>query len=239
MLLTSSTTPTIFFPMYNSTDKSYKRARAIKKGEFKLAPIHQEFVDRASKLLSINVLDFELETKETHKGYKQQVVGLIIDRIEDSERLRNNVSIQQVIAQRFIAYMSSTSEKERSSDTLKKDVWPLTINPYPEILVFFYPLERVEKSLAEIKIKDEWVKTLETFPEFWTLSQDVIFLQTDEQLQNCKAIGLEDKLINAYLQLIKKHDEFGYLGAHSVSLRFDSKESFDRNYNGNWYYYWK
>lgn len=225
--------------MYNAKDKSHIRARAIKKGEYKLNPVHQEFVDWASNLLGVRVLDFELETKETSRGYKQQIVAIIVERIEEEERLEKDYGKQQVIAQRYLAYLSSTPEIARRTDPLKKDAWPISINPYPEILVFFYPLERVEKSIAETNIKAEWEKTLATFPEFWTLSQDVIFLHTNEQCANRASSGLEARLTEAYLKLIKQHDEFGYLGAHSISFRFDTKESFDKNYDGNWYYYWK
>ncbi len=225
--------------MYNSTDKSYKRAVAIKKGEYKPDPVHQEFVDWATNLLSVKIIDFELAAKETSKSYKQQVVALIVERIEDEERLEKDYVKQQVIAQRFIAYLSSTSPAALKADPLKKDVWPITMNPYPEMLVFFYALERIEKAKAETSIKAEWEKTLATFPEFWILSEDVIFLYTNDQCANRVSSGLESKLSEAYLLLIKKYDEFGYLGAHSISFRFDSKESFDKNYDGNWYYYWK
>jgi hypothetical protein len=234
-----STLQLYFLLMYSAKDKSHQRARAIKKGEYKLNPAHQQFVDWASDLLGTKVLDFELETKETSKGYKQQIVAIIVERIADEERLEKDYGKQQVIAQRYITYLSSTPEIVRRTDPLKKDAWPITINPYPEILVFFYPLERVEKSIAETNIKADWEKTLTTFPEFWTLSQDVIFLHTNEQCANRASSGLEAKLTEAYLKLIKRYDEFGYLGVHSISFRFDTKESFDKNYDGNWYYYWK
>ena len=40
-------------------------------------------------------------------------------------------------------------------------------------------------------------------------------------------------------ELLRPHDEFGYLSRWRFAVRFDSKENFDRKYDANWFYYFK
>lgn len=42
-----------------------------------------------------------------------------------------------------------------------------------------------------------------------------------------------------YFAILKPHDEFDYLVQESFTVAFDSKQNFDNNYQGNWFYYYK
>lgn|GEM_PF-4921792 len=56
---------------------------------------------------------------------------------------------------------------------------------------------------------------------------------SDEDYQATKLIKA-----TAYVDLIRPHDEFGYFaGKEDFPVAFDSKEVFDREYNGSWFYY--
>ena len=63
------------------------------------------------------------------------------------------------------------------------------------------------------------------------------FFFTDSQVKESKARGLFPVYKKEYLKLVKVHDEFGYLNKGCIYVGFDSKENFDTNYRGNWFYY--
>lgn len=44
---------------------------------------------------------------------------------------------------------------------------------------------------------------------------------------------------DTYFEIAKRHDEFGYLIRAEIAILVDSKENFETNYSGNWYYYFK
>jgi hypothetical protein len=43
----------------------------------------------------------------------------------------------------------------------------------------------------------------------------------------------------AYLEIAKGHDEFGYLSRAQIVIQIDSIETFETNYSGSWFYYFK
>ncbi len=47
-----------------------------------------------------------------------------------------------------------------------------------------------------------------------------------------------EKLRIDYFNILKKYDEFDYIKMEDFSIAFDSKENLDKNYKGNWYFYY-
>ena len=43
----------------------------------------------------------------------------------------------------------------------------------------------------------------------------------------------------AYSKVVAPYDEFGYLAGNPIIPEIDSKENFDKNYNGSWFAYWR
>ncbi|MFA5519180.1 MAG: hypothetical protein WDA74_08005, partial [Spirochaetota bacterium] len=60
-----------------------------------------------------------------------------------------------------------------------------------------------------------------------------------------RTISLETK--NTILELFKKqyfsklkqYDEFNYCTLNSLNVKFDTKENFEENYQGSWFYYFR
>lgn len=44
---------------------------------------------------------------------------------------------------------------------------------------------------------------------------------------------------DTYFEIARRYDDFGYLTRAEIAIRVDSKENFDVNYSGNWFYYFK
>jgi len=62
---------------------------------------------------------------------------------------------------------------------------------------------------------------------------------TDEQAKTLEAKGLKEIYARMYFEILKPHDEFGYLAEGKFTVSFDSKQNFDDNFESNWYYYYK
>ena len=86
----------------------------------------------------------------------------------------------------------------------------------------------------EKMLDDERRAILKTFESVWTISQSVVFYYTDAQVKENLANGTSARINEALGQPAVKY-EF----ERGSSYHFDSKESFDRDYESNWYYYWK
>ena len=66
-----------------------------------------------------------------------------------------------------------------------------------------------------------------------------VFFETESQIQEYSKTVIFDKMKTEYYEIIKEIDEFRLFKIENLSLSFDSKENFDKNYESNWYYYYK
>ena len=60
--------------------------------------------------------------------------------------------------------------------------------------------------------------------------------ETEEALNKAKEIGLLQKISNYHKQLLRKKE---YPEEGIKDCTFASQEDCDKEYNGNWYYYYK
>lgn len=65
------------------------------------------------------------------------------------------------------------------------------------------------------------------------------FYQSDHDVRVNRENGTSQRIVDAYLRMLRPHDPFGYFTAENLGARFDSIESFKRDFSGNWYYYFK
>ena len=220
--------------MYTLTDKSQFQARAIKQGKHNLASVHQEIMDWVTKQFGVRALDFACETRATSKGAQQQLVHLILETAEDVKQMQAHRADNTLITERFLKYLTSAHSNNATPDTLKSNVFAGETNPFPEIIVTYRPLKELSRDLLEEMLEDEKRAILKTVENVWTISQHVVFYYTDVQVKENLTNGTSTKISEALEQADKKY-EFN----RSSAYHFDSKESFDRDYESNWYYYWK
>jgi hypothetical protein len=107
----------------------------------------------------------------------------------------------------------------------------------------FAPLARQE---ADSRVTDKQVEGLRRSlaeTALWTIARcfgrvDFMFY-TDEQARAHAKAGFLDTYADSYFELLRPHDEFGYLSRSRFAVRFDSKENFEKKYDGSWFYYFK
>jgi len=222
--------------MYTLTDKSQFQALAIQQGKVKLAKEHQEIMDWITIQFGVRALDFFCETREASKG--SQLVHVILETLDDVKRMYAHHADNAAIAERFLNYFKSAHSPDTIADPLKSTDLSFETNPFPEIIITYGPLKELEKKILEEMLEemleDEKRAILKTFESVWKISNTVVFYYTDAQVKENLMNGTSTK-INVELEQADKKYEFdpGY------PYRFDSKESFDRDYESNWYYYWK
>ncbi|CAM3103625.1 hypothetical protein [Flavobacterium frigoris] len=218
--------------MVSSGDKEYIESKAIKKG---LKTMNSPFSDLANWI-------------EIRFGVKP--LNIVYDILEHNKRPR-----LQVIFEKYNDIVSFKAENglfpnsERQSivenafrNLIRNDKKYFTDNLY----VIFNSFEPIAKEEANSKINnlklDKLKEDLKS-EEIWEIRKNfnsgIFFFYTDEALNKNNNIETKQKFKNEYFQLIKECDEFGYLDEVNFSIKLDSKENFDNNYQSNWFYYHK
>jgi len=95
-------------------------------------------------------------------------------------------------------------------------------------------VEISDRSLEEIVKKYKNKNIWKIYKSFWTIT---IFLQNEALKTNENMEKISQDITELYYEEIKKHDKLKIIGIDEIVPRFDSKELFDRNYKGNWFYY--
>jgi hypothetical protein len=220
--------------MYTLADKSHFQALAIMQGNHKLAAVHAEIMDWITKQFGVSALDFFCERREASKGLPQQLVHVILETTDDVKKMQADRANNAMITERFLKYFKSANTHNSIADPLKSNVFPVETEPFPKIVVTYRPLEGLTKTILQEMLDDEERAVLKTFESVWTMSMSVVFYYTDAQVKENLTNGTSARIIEALGQLGEK---YGY--DRGYSYRFDSKEIFDRDYESNWYYYWK
>jgi hypothetical protein len=216
------------------TDAGYIETKRLKRDGRKPLPPFDELAEWISSQYHVEVLNLFydkiipdnrprltviFESKKDELKFRKSALGNF-NRID-----------QKRIAEHFSRIVAAQNETRFSTDGL--------------LVIFssFEPVARMEanQSVSEADLKG--LKKKLANPDLWTISrmfESVTFLfYTEEQIKKYEAAGLRDLYAREYSNLIQPHDEFGYFSQTGVSAFFDSKENFDKNYQGNWYYYYK
>jgi hypothetical protein len=220
--------------MYTLTDRLQLQACNIKEGQHQLTAAHQAIVDWISKQFDVTALDFCCERRETTKGLPQQLVHVIVETVDNVKKMQADRASSKLVAERFQAYFKSPDAGHHPTDPTKSNVFPAGTNPFPEVVVTYRPLKALTEKLIQEMRNDDKFTILKAFESVWTLSQSVVFYYTDAQIKENQASGISAK-ISALLNQVERK----YGSKTDTPYYFDSKESFDRDYESKWHYYWK
>jgi hypothetical protein len=134
--------------------------------------------------------------------------------------------------------------REQFEDLLKKE----NSNKYQTefLFVIFSSFERAARIRATENITEgeiEGLKSKVAKKTIWEISKfgDSItfFYYTERQIKTNEASGLNKVLVKEYLKILQRHDKHGYFKYSNPPVYFDSKENFDKSYNGSWFYYYR
>lgn len=236
--------------MITKNDESYVDTKLVKQGLKKMNPVFQELADWINRKYAVEVLNIYYDKIEEANGYRPRL-EVIFELPVDGIKFRDKNSInydsrkQSDISAKFAEIVLANSQKPKKlldrfihlSKSYNYDI--------ENLLVIFSSFEPIAKEEANSNVTQEEIDGLkEKYGDFnfWEISKffsrTTFFFYTDEQLSKYKNDRLMEKLRIDYFNILKKHDEFDYIKLEDFSIAFDSKENLDKNYKGNWYFYY-
>ena len=227
--------------MITPFDESYKRTKDIKDGIKAIEPHYNNFVNWLEKtyVKPMNIFCDVFVTNEP-------IIDIILEfendlikyKLDNITRFNIQGNLKKEILKAFKEMVDEplfrAFNKKRNYNFMKKTI--LNIGIFEEI---------VKKEII-INIKQEEIDTLMkqiNNQELWTISKNfsrtVFFVYTEEQLQKYKADHKTiEEWTEKYIEIIKRYDEYNYYkGCYEINL--DSKENFNKKYEGSWFYYWR
>jgi len=218
--------------MITPSDKEYRRAKQIKKGEKSITPPYSELADWIRSKYSVKVLNVSY------------------CKIEPDNRPRLSIDLETERDRQVFERSRFCVDSKKSSAVISKfkeiaenACLDLSFQNIFAIFSAFEPIARIE---ANEKVPEKLVNTLiKQFrnENIWCIqkmfSALVIFYYSENEKDHAVKTGMTDQYQNAYAEIIEPYDEFGYMGNNPIIPEIDSKENFDKNYESSWFYYWR
>lgn len=235
--------------MISPSDVDYQETKLIKLGQKNLETPIKEIVEWASSAFDVNVLNAHYDLVPPKNRPR---LNIIVERTSDLHKFRDtstlifNRDAQRQVAEAYQTILNA--HKLRQNDLLRKmRSWFDSQETITEnLFVIFTAFEPVAKCEANESIPNSEIEKLQIALQcknLWTISRcfasATFFFHTDEQVSGSKTDGSRERMRDAYFELLIRYDEFNYFDKTTYAVAFDSKENFDKNYQSNWYYYYK
>ena len=220
--------------MITPSDKTYKKTKQIMLGQGKMnidfKPL-ADFIDTKFNVRVINIIYEHIDSKgnpklDIHFEFEYEKRSFAIKPNEVCSSF--NGKKKRIIAEKF-GQLADIQKYQT------KDVW-VTFSA-------FEPIAKIEanESVSREEL-DKLQKRLDN-KDIWTISRFfsgvTFFLHTNEQLKRYENSPLKKEWADKYFEILNVYDKFGYFKRDTFEIYLDSKENFDKNYNGSWWYYYK
>lgn len=231
-------------------DRDYLRAKQIKQGRRRVDPAYDPFIEGFRERYGVSPLAVFPDTVNRPRGEgKSPRLGVVLERTEQyraflPESFWYDKDKQQAVAILFT--QSLRGADLRAMFGLPPGEQHAAVHA-DEIIVYFADFERVAiwevHDLVTGRELEDFTASVSKGQQFWCIQRlsgpPIVFVHTDEQARTLRASALPVTWADKYFEIAKRHDEFGYLPRSAVAIQVDSKENFEANYSGNWYYYFK
>jgi hypothetical protein len=231
------------------SDKDYKETKLIKQGKASINPDFKSLAKWIDNNYKVNVLNiyYDITTGAYNKSFPR--LNIIFENLEDEIKFRDgylgnfHADKQKIIARKFDELVNGNKRTILLWSFIRTKTNKYDIQGLLVIFDAFKPIARdeVNEGIPEIEI-DNLIAEINN-PDIWKIIRfaagATFFFYTDKQADNAKTTGYIQHLSDKYFDLLKKHDKFDYFDRKTYSISVDSKENFDKKYDGNWYYYFK
>lgn len=231
------------------SDKEYTQTKRIFLGTERMKPEFvplAEWIDKTYDVKTINIIYDTLDNKTPRVQicfeYEKEKNKFLTHDISYFDK-----SKQKVIGQKFSEIIKQQGLSKNNSSIsnifgLNKNGIYLTDN----VFVIYGAFEPVAKLEATYKITqkqtEEFIKSFDN-KDIWTISIGftipTFFMFTDEKVKEYDKPEIKSAWADKYYDFVKPFDEFNYFKRTDIQVYLDSKENFDKNYESNWYYYYK
>jgi len=231
------------------SDKEYTQTKRIILGTERMKPEFvplAEWIDKTYDVKTINIIYDTLDNKTPRVQicfeYEKEKNKFLTHDISYFDK-----SKQKAIGEKFteIIKQQGLSKNNGSFSNIfglnKKGIY-LTDN----VFVIYGAFEPIAKLEATYKITqkqtEEFINSFEN-KDIWTISigftVPTFFMFTDEKVKEYDKPEIKSVWADKYFDFVKPFDEFNYFKRNDIQVYIDSKENFDKNYESNWYYYYK
>ena len=231
------------------SDKEYTKTKRILLGTEKMKeeflPL-AEWIDKTYGVKTINIIYDTID-----KGVRPRLQICFEFEKEKQKFLNDGVTYFDIDKQEAIGHQFEKTLLEQGlirKKTFLDNFKPANNQPYltENIWVIYGAFEPVAKLEATYKItKEQTEKFIKSFSnqDIWTISIGftipTFFMFTDEKVKEYDKPEIKKIWADKFYEFVKPFDEFNYFKRENIQVYLDSKENFDNNYQGNWYYYYK
>lgn len=218
--------------MITSSDREYKSTKRIKQGKGTLRAPFNELAAWIASTQYVTVLNVIYDRANSLHAPRLQV---ILEHPGEERKFCRGINFdrrkQNAVAKKFCEIIAS-------DDAHCFDVDGLFV-----VFSAFSPLAKEEADSHISRANIEALKKRIGNPDLWEISRCfghvTFFFFTNEQVKKYDSQGKRDEYASMYFDILKPHDEFGYLKRSRFKVSFDSKQNFDDKYQSNWFYYYK
>ena len=225
--------------MQTSSDKHYIQTKKVLTGELKLSETKKQLINWIQNKYGIVVYNIEFDKIDQEKRKR---INIIVAKEDDYQKMHHDGPDYWGYDKTFQGEI--LKEYYNIFGEPKKSVFTLFEKAPKKPWVCYHVFNQVAISEANGKIGTKKLSELtEKFQDLdiWQIVQffgaTIIFHFNDEQIKKHKNSKRFEELKECLFKEIKKHDEFQLM--NNFHLNQDSKENLDKNYEGNFYYYFK
>ncbi|HOF33905.1 MAG TPA: hypothetical protein PK624_06290 [Spirochaetota bacterium] len=219
--------------MTTSSDNDYVLTKSIKKGDTTISSVFNDFVERINSEFSVNVLNVILDYLYIN-NFKNPRLNIIVENFDD-----------------YIKFYKSPYNFDKKIERKIKKIFEVSFDTskvinYNKLFVIASNFRNVAIDEAHNKISEEKLQDIAQVIDkdnIWLIrkygSCITVFLYKEKNYSYTNKKDILKQFTELYFPLLKKFDEFNYCKFSDLKVDFDTKENFEKNYQGNWYYYCK
>ena len=234
--------------MISPRDPEYAEAKLYKLGKRRMVAPFSTLAEWIEQKYGVRPLQVRLYTPGEGALNRYHLV-VVLDRDKERARFRSKDRLnfdqhkQAAIGEQFLALVR---EAEHDQSVLSKLIpfrkARMTMPSSMEnLFVVFSAFEGIAREEADNAVKDSECEHLAKELGLWKIHHQfgaVTFMfETDREVELAETNGRADACRTRYAELLKPHDQFGYFADVPIWSKCDSRETFERDYKGNWFYY--
>ncbi len=219
--------------MTTSSDNDYVLSKFIKKGDAKISSVFNVFVERINSEFSVNILNVILDYLDIN-NFKNPRLNIIVENSDD-----------------YIKFYKSPYNFDKKIERKIKKIFEDSLDisqivNYNKLFVIASDFRNVAIDEAHNNISEEKLQDIAQVIDkdnIWLVrkygSWITVFLYKEKNSRYTNKKDILKQFTELYFPLLKEFDEFNYCKISDLKVDFDTKENFEKNYQGNWYYYYK
>lgn len=234
------------------SDPEYREAREYKEGRRQMVAPFLQLAKWIAEEFDVPMpLQVRLDEPNRKRALDRPRLDVVFDRkvqasqFDDPELFGFDEAKQERIGTKFLELAHEIGPQSPLLRILPfRNKTPLRVSELEDLYVIFSDFETVARVEANAAVSSSDIERLERELRpagLWKVHRQfegVVFMfETDAQVAACANNGNGEKCRALYSSLLAPHDRYGYFSQTPIIARFDSKEAFERDYRGNWFFY--